>query len=447
MNSGLKRIAVVGLGNRAHSWVSAIVEKYPHCAELSGLCDTDVNRCSSANNLYRTKADVYDDYDSMLAEIKPDKVIVTSPDNCHGEHIIKALAAGCGVATEKPLCTSIEEADAILKAEKSSRIKIFMAFNYRHVPLCRETKKILKSGIIGNPVSIDLSWYLNYRGHGASYFRRWHRLMKNSGGLLITKGSHHLDMANWLMDDLPASVSAYGSLNFFGKGKNPYSGKRCSSCGHAGKCEWYTDVCSKDRSEDLSRELGYTVQKVPGYIRDYCPFAEEIDIYDTMSVIVRYKNGGQLNYSLNSSVPFEGWNLAVNCTHGRLETGITDNKPLPGWQGKYEIKGPDGETLKGKGYSVTDWPAEYPIHVIPHDGDDRLVKVPSIKEGHGGGDKIIMDAAFAGVRPEADDVGAFADGFAGAVSTAVGHAANISIESGNSFALSEVIDGWLKLRN
>ena len=162
-----KRCAIVGIGNRTHSWLSGIVEQHPECTQLVGLCDLNLDRCRDVNAAYGTTAAVYDNYDRMLAEVKPDLVIVVSPESCHREHIVKALEAGCHVATEKPLCTTIEDADAIVAAERRSGKKVFMAFNYRHIPLCSKIREIIKAGTIGRPVSMDLTWYLDYKGHGA----------------------------------------------------------------------------------------------------------------------------------------------------------------------------------------------------------------------------------------------------------------------------------------
>jgi len=428
-NSQKKRCAVVGIGNRAHSWIGGIVEQHPEASELVALCDIELDRCRDVNEAYATTAAVFDDYEKMLADINPDMVIVVSPEHCHREHIIKALDAGCDVATEKPLCTTIDDAKAIIDAENRNNRKIFMAFNYRHIPLCSKIRELTLNGSIGTPVSMDLTWYLDYHGHGASYFRRWHRLMRKSGGLLVTKACHHFDLANWWMNDMPETVFGFGEHHFFGPGNNPYVGERCSTCPHANKCEWYTDVCVTDRTEELSRELGYRVKGVRGYIRDYCPFADDVDVYDTMSVNVRYKNGGLFTYSLNASVPFEGWNLTINGTKGRLESAITDNKPSPGWQEKHQIIDPAGKTLKGHGYRITDWPADYRIHVMPHNGDDYTIKLPNIADGHGGGDFKIMDVALADIYPKTDELGIFASAIHGARSTAIGDAANQSIAS------------------
>lgn len=423
-----KRCAIVGVGNRAHSWATGIVELHPEQAELVALCDPMTARCEDLNNTYGVHAAVFADYDRMLAEAKPDLVVVTSPEGHHAEHIRKAFAAGCEVASEKPLCVTLEDAEKIVAAEKASGRELMMGFNYRHIPLMSKIKEILLSGEVGRPVSMDLNWYLDYCGHGASYFRRWHRHLAESGGLLVTKATHHFDLANWWMGDAPAKVSALGGQNFFGPGNNPYFGTRCRDCSHAGECQWFTDVCLKDRNCELSRELGYRVKTVRDYERDHCPFGADVDIYDTMAVMVEYANGGMLSYSLNASAPFEGWDLAINGTGGRLESKITDNKPQPGWQEFFRIVGPDGKVHDGSsGYHVSHWPRDYSVHVMPHGRTAYEAKVPNIAEAHGGGDFKLFDLVFGAGKPAVDPLGVFASALDGARSVAVGAAANISI--------------------
>jgi len=141
-------------------------------------------------------------------------------------------------------------------------------------------------------------------------------------------------------------------------------------------------------------------------------------------------------------VPYEGWNLAINGTRGRLESKITDNKPHPGWQQRHQIVGPDGKLLKGGKYRITDWPADYGIHVMPHAGDDYEVTLPNIADGHGGGDFKIFDAALADLYPEKDALNVFASAVHGALSTAIGAGANESIRSGQPVRLSDRMEGW-----
>jgi predicted dehydrogenase len=438
-----RRCAVVGIGNRAHSWISAVAKTYTAEAELVALCDPAEVRCHDANQFYGTRAAVFADYGRMLAEARPELVIVVSPDWLHADHIVRALEAGCQVATEKPLCTTGADAQRILEAERKAGRPVFMGFNYRLIPLNLKLKELLVNEAIGEPVSMDLTWYLDYHGHGLSYFRRWHREMKYSGGLLITKGTHHLDLANWLMGDAPRTVFARCTRNFFGPGKNPFHGTRCSACEHAKQCRFYTDINVKPTDfEKLSLELGYRVTGVRDYIRDYCPFGPEVDIYDTHSLVVEYRRGGFLNYSLCAGSPFEGWNLAINGRTGRLETQITDAKPARGWQKRHKIMTPEDKLLDKPGYRIVDWPADYSIFVMPHEGNAYEVDVPNVAEGHGGGDFKLFDGVFRSATPPDDPLCQFARVRDGAFSVGIGDAANRSAASGKPVTMAEVLGPW-----
>ena len=56
-----------------------------------------------------------------------------------------------------------------------------------------------------------------------------------------------------------------------------------------------------------------------GYYRDRCVFSDAIDIEDTMSLVVDYRSGATMSYSLVAHAPWEGYTIAFNGTKGRLE--------------------------------------------------------------------------------------------------------------------------------
>jgi len=101
-----KRYAQVGVGDRSFMYSFAIAEPFRDHAELVGLCDNNLGRL-------RTRADwlagrdlevpIYLDteFDRMIAETKPDVVIVTSKDATHDQYICRALELGCDVITDR----------------------------------------------------------------------------------------------------------------------------------------------------------------------------------------------------------------------------------------------------------------------------------------------------------------------------------------------------------
>ncbi len=91
-------------------------------------------------------------------------------------------------------------------------------------------------GAIGDILNIDFEWMLD-TSHGADYFRRWHRKLENSGGLLVHKATHHFDIINWLIEQDPETVYANGTLHFYGKDRQPH-GERCCTCSQKDICPY-----------------------------------------------------------------------------------------------------------------------------------------------------------------------------------------------------------------
>ena len=93
---------------------------------------------------------VYDDFDEMLREVKPDTVIVTTKDSMHDFYVIKALEAGCDVIVEKPMTTTFDKANAIKEAEEKSGKKVTVVFNLRYLPFFVTVKPC---GLVILPIS------------------------------------------------------------------------------------------------------------------------------------------------------------------------------------------------------------------------------------------------------------------------------------------------------
>ena len=89
-------------------------------------------------------------------------------------------------------------------------------------------------------------------------------------------------------------------MKVYGKNGN-IRGENCRKCSHTEECEFYTDISKNE----FTTKYFTAVENVDGYNKDSCVFAEDIDIYDTMSVNVKYKNGALLTYSLIAHAPIQ----------------------------------------------------------------------------------------------------------------------------------------------
>ena len=140
------KIALVGLGIRGVNMFGREVQRiYPDQIEFVGLCDINPGRLEFGKKHIGVDCPLYTDFDKMLAERKPDVVIVTTVDNTHHEFIIKALDFGSNVITEKPMTTDQFKCQAILDAERKSGKKVIVTFNYRYSPHRQRMHEILHS--------------------------------------------------------------------------------------------------------------------------------------------------------------------------------------------------------------------------------------------------------------------------------------------------------------
>ncbi|MHB0859487.1 MAG: Gfo/Idh/MocA family protein [Anaerolineae bacterium] len=403
----MKRYALAGASSRSLSmFAKPIVEQYAASAALVGIFDINRVRAQHVSNQCGG-APVFDDFDEMIRAARPDTIIVTTVDRYHHEYIIRALEAGCDAITEKPMTIDDEKVRAILAAEARTGRKVIVTFNYRFTPYVTRIKELLREGVVGRILNIDFEWILDTR-HGADYFRRWHRRLENSGGLLVHKATHHFDMLNWWLEDEPQRVFALGKLGFYGPTREA-RGERCSTCPHAGTCEFFVDYAS----DPTMKAFYFDAEGQDGYWRDRCVFADEIDIYDTMGVTVGYVGGPMLSYSLIAHSPYEGWRAAINGTGGRLEaeeyhSGLAAQAPVQ------------------------------QVRVFNRRGEQITYDVPKATGGHGGGDAKLQRRLFGG-ETLPDPLGYMADSRAGAMSVLIGVGANKSIAEGRSIVIEDML--------
>ena len=423
------KLALVGTGSRGTSlWGKQIVSQFKDACEFVGLSDINPGRLAYAKEYMGVSCPTFASVDEMLKQIKADYIIVTTVDATHDEIIIKALNAGFNVITEKPMTTDEDKCRNILAAEKKSGKKVVVAFNYRHSVHAMQLKELLAASRVGKITSVDFNWYLNVH-HGADYFRRWHGRMNRSGSLWVHKATHHFDLLNWWLNSEPVEVSAYGSLEHYGK-NNAYRGTKCRGCEHKSNCKFFWDITANKHLENLYVKN----EQHDGYIRDGCVWSNDIDIYDKMSAQIIYANGVTVNYSLTTYSPYEGWQIAFNGMKGRIETweDIPYLQKIQDDQGKrhaIEMSNAD-DAIKGEVREIMAWDNFGKEH--------EVYTTPKISGGPGGGDTRMQRRMFTNTNDNPHHV--MAGTREGAMSILIGIAARKSIQLKRPVKISELTD-------
>ena len=433
MKDHRKRYALVGTGGRAVFYVDGIVQQCRQHVALVGMCDLNRTRMNYYNQRIQTvlgqpPVPVYPagDFDRMIAEQKPDGVIVCTVDAVHHQYIIRAMDLGCDVICEKPMTIDAPKARAIFDAIERTGRNLRVTFNLRYSPVISKIRELMAHGAVGRPLAVDFSWILD-TCHGADYFRRWHREKDKSGGLLIHKGSHHFDAINWWVGSYPKTVFAMGDLLFYGRENARRRGETYSYDRYTGEERATQDPFALRLDEKVGLQgLYLDAEKEDGYIRDRNVFGDNITIEDAMAVTCRYRNGVILSYSLIAFSPWEGLRVSITGDKGRLEFFQKHSSHIIAGQTEKELAADQNADLVSE------------LTVYPMFGAPQRIEVPKAEGAHGGGDPLLLDDLFS-PQPPPDPLCRRASHFDGAASLLLGASANESIRTGQPVQCDELL--------
>ena len=207
-----KRYAIVGTGSRAGMYVRATTETFVYRAQLVGMCDLSHTRMNWYNRQLQqngaSPVPTYhaEDFDAMIAETRPDTVIVTTMDAWHHHYIVRAMEQGCDVLCEKPLASSADEAYATWKGVEAAGVFHMCAFMHRSIAALNLARTMIRSGELGEIRHFRSRFLLNMRSDDGNLNWRFSRTRSGLGSL-GDLGSHHVDQARFLVAEV-ARVAA-----------------------------------------------------------------------------------------------------------------------------------------------------------------------------------------------------------------------------------------------
>ncbi|MCF6175318.1 MAG: Gfo/Idh/MocA family oxidoreductase [Victivallaceae bacterium] len=296
-----------------------------------------------------------------------DMAFIFTPEWTHADIFEQLVSANFNVFIEKPLATTKEE---VLKIEeltqKTDRV-VQVGFVMRYSPFYQTVKQTVDSGKLGQLVMIEMSERL-LPIHGASNRRRWHRLIKNTGGFLNEKSSHDLDMMCWLKANqgVPVRLFSHGGQSFFNRN---VTAKKCAEC---------------DEMQCPYRFKGFVGDDIPSSYNapgkvapDTCVYNSDADIMDNQSVTISFSDGTQGIFTLLNVSGVDGREIRIHGTEGMLY-GNTKSNELTLHEYKGDIK--------------------------------RQLPIPESSSGHGGGDAVIIDKFFQCVKAGEQSMTTVSDG-------------------------------------
>jgi predicted dehydrogenase len=284
------RCAVYGLGNRG-VWLGRLAAKFPGI-EIAWLVDRSMERLTDVRQKIWPQAAVTTDILEPLGDPELDAVIVAVPDHLHRAVAEPAFLARKHVFLEKPVATTVEDARAIVAAWLDSERILQLGYVLRQAPFYAAIGEIVRAGTLGAVRTAELSEQIDVM-RGASFMRRWHSNSSQSGGLIVHKGCHDLDLICWLLDAAPRVVGSLGGLSTFAQ---PAPADFCSRCSRARSCPYVDSAWSERRT---TREAADPTS----YGLDRCVFHPDKDIVDNQVVMFELDTGTRGTFHMSMQGP------------------------------------------------------------------------------------------------------------------------------------------------
>jgi predicted dehydrogenase len=245
--SGRRRlkVALVGCGQIADAHLQEIARG--RSADVVAVCDRQIDLARQAAARFRISA-IHDDFEAMLAAVRPDVVHITTPPHTHYPLARTALAAGAHVYVEKPFTVDVSEADLLLAEARRHNRLVCVGHDQLYDPVWEECRRLHQKGVLGDVVHVDSTMGYDLDGpYGrvlAADPEHWvHRL---PGGLFQNTMSHPLyKITDFLLDEEPMIWAHWYSA--------------------IPDCPFPTDLRAMFRGSRITATLTFLSQAKPGY--------------------------------------------------------------------------------------------------------------------------------------------------------------------------------------
>ncbi len=194
------KYGLVGIGNTLNS---AWPYHYVGCKDnpkIEFVSVYDINQKKAAKLAKIFKLKTFNSYEDLL-ESDIEAVLIMVPHHAHEEVVIEAAKAGKHILCEKPMATTLEGCDKMIKATKKAGVKFMIAENHRFLPAHQGIHNFVNDGTIGKVFMIR-----SYEGvpevHNVNNPESWKAdPIKAGGGALMDMGVHKFATLNWILHD------------------------------------------------------------------------------------------------------------------------------------------------------------------------------------------------------------------------------------------------------
>ena len=223
-----------GVGVAGISWVSGehikAFEKNPHTRVVALQSASLDNAMASRERFGLREAQVYTDYEKMLADPRVDVVTICSTNEKHARQGILGAQAGKHLLIEKPVALSLEDLRALQQAINRAGVRSIVSFVLHWNPYFQSIRAFIEGGAMGRPFYGEVDYFSGNWEHWYPGLH-WVRTRAQGGSAYLAAGCHAVDGLRFFM---PGEVKEVFAL----------------SGNFTGLMEWDATICSLLRYED-----------------------------------------------------------------------------------------------------------------------------------------------------------------------------------------------------
>ena len=203
------KTGIVGCGKVAHIHAAALTS-LPE-SEFVAVVDDIPARADIFAKQYHVTA--YGQLEDLLTTSGVQAIFVCTPHPFHAQPTVQAASEGIHVMIEKPLASSLQDCDAMIRAAQRTNVKLAMISQRRLYEPVARVKQAIESGKIGKPIlgTVNMFGWRDEKYYQSDPWRgKWR---EEGGGVLVNQAPHQLDLLQWFMGPVDELYGYWSNLN------------------------------------------------------------------------------------------------------------------------------------------------------------------------------------------------------------------------------------------
>ena len=331
------KVILMGAGSRGKGYTD-IMAGMPEKFEIVGVAEPIEERREYIKNKHGVEEKYCVDTWGKLLDMPKfaDVAIIATMDRMHYGPAMRAIELGYDILLEKPVAPTREECIEIAKAADEKGVKIMVCHVLRYTTYYRALKNIIKSGMLGDVMSIEHTEGVGNTHQSHSFVRGNWSNEQESSFMLLQKCCHDMDILQWMLEKKPLKVQSFGARSHFTSENAPEGAPDycVQGCPHKDECyynavklyyddknnAWFRGACThmaNPTDEDVMKAITETQY-------GKCVYKCNNNVVDHQAVNLMFEDGVLISFNM-SAFNRGGRRSVIMGTKGELRTEMDSN--------------------------------------------------------------------------------------------------------------------------